>query len=97
MLSPSYFISPNDLWHLIGTPNAPQLVDVRRREIYESTPGVLPGAIWQRADRIRPLGSDARPRPAHRRRLQGGQRDEPDRRPRELRGAGYDAAMLEGG
>jgi rhodanese-related sulfurtransferase len=47
MLSPGFSISPNDLWHLTGTANAPQLVDVRRRDIYESTPGVLPASIWQ--------------------------------------------------
>src|SRR5665213_920889 len=47
MLSPSYSISPKDLWHLIGTADAPQLIDVRRRDIYESTPGMLPASIWQ--------------------------------------------------
>src|SRR5471030_1883301 len=47
MLSPSFSISPKDLWHLIGTAKAPQLVDVRRRDIYESTPGLLPTSIWR--------------------------------------------------
>ena len=32
MHSASYFISPNDLWNLIGTAHAPQIVDVRRRD-----------------------------------------------------------------
>ena len=32
MLSPSYSISPKDLWIAIATPSAPQLVDVRRRD-----------------------------------------------------------------
>ena len=27
----SYFISPNDLWNLIGTAQSPQIVDVRNR------------------------------------------------------------------
>src|SRR5580698_5242522 len=46
MLSPSYSISPEDLWRAIGTADAPQLLDVRRRDIYESTPGLLPASVW---------------------------------------------------
>ena len=29
----SFTISPEDLWSLIGTAQAPQLIDVRRREV----------------------------------------------------------------
>lgn len=47
MHTASFSISPNDLWTLIGSARAPQLIDVRRREIYDAAPGVLPTAIWQ--------------------------------------------------
>jgi rhodanese-related sulfurtransferase len=49
MLSPSYSISPTELWHLIGTADAPQIADVRRREAYDQSPHLLPGAIWRDA------------------------------------------------
>jgi rhodanese-related sulfurtransferase len=47
MLSPSYSISPKDFWNAMATRNAPQLVDVRRREAYEQSPHLLPGAVWR--------------------------------------------------
>ena len=43
----SYAISPNDLWNLIGSANAPQLIDVRRRDVYDAASGVLPAARWR--------------------------------------------------
>jgi rhodanese-related sulfurtransferase len=46
MLAASFFISPYDLWTSIGTAQAPQLVDVCRREVYEGSPGALPTAVW---------------------------------------------------
>jgi len=49
MLSPSYSISPKDLWNAIATRDAPQLVDVRRRDAYEQSPHLLPGAVWRDA------------------------------------------------
>src|ERR1700741_2653538 len=49
MLSPSYSISPKDLWTAIATGDAPHLVDVRRRDIYEQSPHLLPGAVWREA------------------------------------------------
>jgi rhodanese-related sulfurtransferase len=49
MLSPSYSISSKNLWPLIGTAEAPQLIDVRRQEIYAKSPQLLPGAIWRDA------------------------------------------------
>jgi hypothetical protein len=38
MLSPSYSISPKDLWSAIATRDATQLVDVRRCDAYEQSP-----------------------------------------------------------
>jgi len=47
MDSASFFISPDDLWPLIGTARAPQVIDTRRREIYDAAPGLLPTATWR--------------------------------------------------
>ena len=47
MDSASYFISPSELWMLIGTERVPQIVDTRRRDVYESARGVLPGVVWR--------------------------------------------------
>ena len=47
MHSPSYFISPTELWYLIGTAHAPQIVDTRKRAIHDAAPGLLPGAVWR--------------------------------------------------
>ncbi len=65
MLSPSYAISPKDLWNAIATLDAPLIVDVRRRDAYAQSPQLLPGAIWRDAadaaqwadefDRARPI------------------------------------------
>ncbi len=49
MLSPSYSISPKDLWNAIATRDVPQLIDVRRRDAYEASPHLLPGAVWHDA------------------------------------------------
>ena len=49
MLSLSYSISPKGLWNAIAARDAPQLVDVRRRDAYEQSPHLLPGAVWRDA------------------------------------------------
>ena len=49
MLSPSYSISPKDLWNAIATHDAPLIVDVRRRDAYAQSPQLLPGALWRDA------------------------------------------------
>jgi rhodanese-related sulfurtransferase len=49
MLGASFFISPDDLWPLIGTASSPQIIDVRRREIYDGAPGILPASVWREA------------------------------------------------
>jgi rhodanese-related sulfurtransferase len=43
----SYFISPAELWNLIGTAQAPRIFDTRKRAIYDSAPGLIPGAQWR--------------------------------------------------
>ena len=52
MLSPSYSISPKDLWNAIATRDSPQLVDVRRRDAYQQSPHLLPGALWRDAANV---------------------------------------------
>ncbi len=42
-----YFVSPNDLWNATATPSAPQVIDVRRRELFEQSTHLLPGALWR--------------------------------------------------
>jgi rhodanese-related sulfurtransferase len=53
MLSPSYSISPKDLWNAIATRDATQLVDVRRHDAYEQSPHLLPGAVWRDAGKAK--------------------------------------------
>jgi rhodanese-related sulfurtransferase len=43
----SFSITPHDLWTLIGSTNAPQIIDVRRRDVYDAGHGVLPAARWR--------------------------------------------------
>ena len=60
-----FFISPSELWSSIGTADAPQVIDVRRREVYEAAAGVIPASEWidpangigsmQALDHARPL------------------------------------------
>jgi rhodanese-related sulfurtransferase len=52
MLSPSYSISPHDLWNAIATHDAPQIVDVRRREAFEQSPHLLPGTVWRDGGKV---------------------------------------------
>ena len=42
MHSASFFISPKDLWTALGGAAAPQVIDARRREVYDTAPHVLP-------------------------------------------------------
>ena len=46
MSSASFFVSPLELWSRIGTADAPPILDVCRREIYEAGPGLIPTAQW---------------------------------------------------
>jgi rhodanese-related sulfurtransferase len=96
MDSATFAISPNDLWTLIGSARGPQLIDVRRSDIYESSNGVMPTAIWrdfaqvaqwaQQLDRRRPVVLSCK------------QGKELSQAPTAyLRGEGFDARVLAGG
>jgi rhodanese-related sulfurtransferase len=91
----SFFISPVDVWNLIGSAQAPQIVDVRRRDAYDASPGVLPTASWADAKSTDWIGPIDRARPvavackaAH---------EMSQMAAAELRARGYDAAVLAGG
>jgi rhodanese-related sulfurtransferase len=43
----NFAISPHDLWASIGTADAPQIFDVRRRETYDGAAGILPASQWR--------------------------------------------------
>jgi rhodanese-related sulfurtransferase len=61
MLSPSYSISPKDLWNAIATQTAPQIIDVRRRDAFDQSPHLVPGAIWQDAGKVQQWKNDFDP------------------------------------
>ena len=46
MRAARFFISPQDLWILLGGPDAPRIIDTRRREVFSASPGVLPTSSW---------------------------------------------------
>src|SRR5690242_5086388 len=46
----SYFVSPQHLWFEIGTAQASMVLDVRRRDILDSAPGLIPTAIWHQPE-----------------------------------------------
>lgn len=96
MDSASYFISPADLWALIGTAHAPQIFDTRRRTVHDAATSVLPGSDWRDIAEIeRWTGGIARARPvvfACRHAHQMSQIPAA-----HLRAEGYDARVLAGG
>jgi len=96
MLSPAYSISPQDLWHLIGTAEAPQLVDVRRQDFYAKSPQLLPGAIWRDAGKTQAWSAELeRARPIVAACKAGHEMSQTT--VAQLRADGFDARVLEGG
>jgi rhodanese-related sulfurtransferase len=96
MLASSFFVSPQDLWTSIGSANAPQLVDVCRREVYEASPGALPTAVWHGPAPVSQWsGAIDRSRPVVVTCKAGHNLSQAA--VAELRGQGVDARVLEGG
>jgi rhodanese-related sulfurtransferase len=58
MLAYDFSITPRDLWRAIGSADAPLIVDVRRREVFDSAPGILPGAVWRDISTISALNAE---------------------------------------
>lgn len=96
MLAHSFSISPIELWNMMATPNAPQIIDVRRRDIYESVAGLLPASRWREPTALADwIGTLDRTRPIVIACKAG--KELSQNITAELRAAGYDAAMLAGG
>ena len=96
MLSPSYSISPSDLWNAIATRDAPQIVDVRRRDTFEASPHLLPGAIWREAGRMQRWAAELdRTRPIVVACKAGHEMSQMTAA--QLRADGFDARVLQGG
>jgi rhodanese-related sulfurtransferase len=47
MRAASFFVSPQDLWTRMGGPDAPRIFDVRKPDVVESSPGMLPTSSWR--------------------------------------------------
>lgn len=47
MSSARFFITPQELWALIGTADCPCIIDTRRQEIYRQSERVLPASVWR--------------------------------------------------
>jgi rhodanese-related sulfurtransferase len=96
MLSPSYSISPKDLWNAIATHDAPLIVDVRRKDAYAQSPQLLPGALWRDAkETARWAGELDRAHPIVAACKAGHEMSQST--VARLRGDGFDARVLEGG
>jgi len=96
MLSPSYSMSPKDLWKTIATREALQLVDVRRRDTYEQSTQLLPGAVWRDAGKTREWsGEFDRARPIVVACKAGHEMSQ--MAVAQLRADGFDTRVLEGG
>jgi rhodanese-related sulfurtransferase len=91
-----FFMSPQELWSSIGTAQAPQLIDVRRRDAYNAAPGLLPIAQWRNAAEVAQWSAALdRQRPAVIACREGHQLSQAAAA--QLRAAGVDARVLEGG
>jgi rhodanese-related sulfurtransferase len=53
MSSASFFVSSQKLWSSIGTGNAPLILDVRRRAVYDQADGLVPTATWHEPESYR--------------------------------------------
>ena len=92
----SFSISPHDLWNAIGSADAPLIVDVRRRDIYDAAAGVLPASIWRDFTAVADWASSLdKTRPVV---LSCKQGKELSQAPvAYLRSEGFDASILAGG
>jgi len=96
MLSASYSILPNDLWNLIASNLSPQILDVRRREAFDASPQLLPGAVWRDAAQVAQWsGALDRTRPIVATCKAGHEMSQST--VAQLRADGFDARLLEGG
>ena len=96
MLAASFFISPHDRWTLIGTDQAPTIIDARRRDVFQAADGLLPAAVWREvADMAQWAAGIDRGRTAVIACKEGHQRSQAVAA--HLRAEGIDARVLTGG
>lgn len=96
MVSAGYSISPQALWNSVATPGAPLIFDARRREAYDDSPHLLPGANWRDAHAVRQWAADLdRARPIVVACKAGHEMSQTT--VAQLRADGFDAHVLEGG
>lgn len=91
-----YFVSPIDLWNSIATPDAPQIVDVRRRDLFERSQHLMPSSVWRDPGRAPEWSADLDPaRPIVTACERGHALSQ--MAAAQLRADGLDARVLEGG
>jgi rhodanese-related sulfurtransferase len=96
MLSPSYSISPKDLWNAIATRDAPQIIDARRRNAFDASPYLLPAATWHDASKTQEWSAELdRARPIVAACKAGHEMSQMVIA--QLRADGFDARVLQGG
>jgi len=91
-----FSLSPNELWTVMATPEAPVVVDVRRRAIYDASPLLLPTALARDAGAALQWGAEIGRERTIVVACKAGH-DLSQRAVAELRADGYDAQMLAGG
>ena len=93
----SFFISPDELWSLIGT-RARRRSSIRAgATVYDAAPGLLPTPIWRDIADIERWSASLDRSASDRGRLQARPRAQPDRRRRICARDGFDARVLAGG
>ena len=95
MLPATYSLTPHQLWNAIAAPGAPAIVDVRRREAYDASPHLLPGALWRDAVTAPQWANDLGGAPLVIVCKAGHEMSQMTAA--QLRAAGHDARVLEGG
>jgi rhodanese-related sulfurtransferase len=96
MLSPGFSISARDLWNAIATRDAPLIIDVRRRDIYDAAAGLLPASVWREPAEFAQWSPALDPRRPVVVACKAG-KELSQFITAELRAAGCNASMLEGG
>jgi len=90
-----FSVSPQDLWNSIATMSAPQIVDVRRRDVFEQSNATIPGAVWRDFAKTSEWAGELSGRPIVVACKAGHELSQIATA--QLRAAGFDAAILAGG
>jgi len=90
-----FSIAPKDLWQLSATLAAPQIIDVRPRDVFDEAAMLIPGAAWQDFAKAAEWAADLDDQPIVVACKAG--HDVSQVAVAQLRASGFDAAMLAGG